>query len=212
MSNQLPVMKVFFISFGCALLFSLGVGGQTLKITSPADKYKAFPGQQITVDVSVSGDSSLLRTMGIIGELPIGASQLRYSSPYRFEVEVPGDIKPGLYSLVAVASRHVGREIYSDPIYLDVQTAEEPVSYAVIPPKVWMSEGDFVALRVVAKLPNGSNVVVTNAAATTIESRNPAIATVYKGGMVKAMSAGTTAVVVNGNIEVPIVVRATKVN
>jgi hypothetical protein len=200
-------MKLYF-TVACALLYcSLSIAAQTtLKITSPVNKYKAFPGERITVDVSVSGDASVLRCVAVIGELPLVPDKVRYSTPYRFEIQIPEKINPGLYSLVAVGAKWLRGEIYSDPIYLDVGTSAEPVSFTAMPPKLFLQSGGRLSILVFAKLADGSTIDVTRATTTTYESKDPAIATVTQEGSITGISPGRTTVIVNGRLEVPVAV------
>jgi archaellum component FlaG (FlaF/FlaG flagellin family) len=66
---------------------------QTVQITSPGDGAVLNPGQTFTV--TVNADSSAFQTIVVVGELPIGFSQILTAPPYQFQMQIPSSISPG---------------------------------------------------------------------------------------------------------------------
>lgn len=96
----------------------------SLQIISPADGSTVNPGQTLTVSVSTSGAPPAQLT--IVGEDPIGFSQVLTSAPYQFSIQVPSEIDSGMYTVTAWGVTAWGDTVESESISIDVERAGSP--------------------------------------------------------------------------------------
>ena len=166
------------------LLLCCGVSAlaQSLQITSPATGSIVSPGQTLTVGASASGDTGSLGNVVIVGETPIGASQLLSAAPYQFVIQIPSNIEPGPYALRAVAGTTAGNVIASGPVYIDVERTDQPVSVTVQPPMLTLPIGNVAGLRLSAVYADGSAADVSRSTLASYASNVPTIATVTRDG------------------------------
>jgi hypothetical protein len=177
----------------------------SLVITSPASRTVVHPGD--TLVVTVSAHRSYIH-MWVIGEDPIGFSEMRDLPPYKFTIKIPSEIDPGLYSLTASGTKPDGESDDSEFVDIDVERPDVPVSVTVEPSKLeFFTMGGKSALRVIGKYPDGSSVDLTKSEQTTYMSRAPDIVKVSNDGFVTPLAPGSTEIVINGNIIVEVIVR-----
>lgn len=199
------------VSSVCLLLglstASIAQGLPALQITSPSSGTVVSPGQTIAVTVTVSPGASVAE-MIIIGEDPIGFSQVLTSSPYQFTLQLPTIIRAGSYKLTASATGSLGEDLESAPITVDVEPAGAVTSLRVEPTMIQFSfVGDQMPLRVIGTVQTA--IDLTRSSKVTYASQNAAVAVVSTSGLVTAAGGGQTNIVVSasGNqISVPIAV------
>jgi hypothetical protein len=200
------VVHHFRIMIPAAMLLASLVSLQaqsTLQITSPTNGTVFSPGQTITVSVSASTG---LSAVFIVGENPIGFSAPLYTAPYQFSVPLPTTIRPKQYVLTAEGVVTPGHVVRSTPITIVVQRSDSPTSLRLQPSVVNLDIGQNAYLRVVGTYSDNSTADLTQAASTTFVSNSPAIATVNAYGAVTAVSSGSTTILVNGTVVVPVTV------
>jgi hypothetical protein len=176
----------------------------TLQITSPAAGTVVNPGQVLTVSVSISGT---FQQIAIIGEGPIGLSQVLSSAPYQFSLQIPTSLPARSYQLTAAGMISQGQVVYSDPVSITVEPASAPTLVNVQTPSLDFGVvGDQIPLRVVGTMSDGSTMDLTRSASTTYSSDTPSVATVSSSGVVTAVSPGKCRIIVNGAWDVSVTV------
>jgi hypothetical protein len=161
---------------------------QSLQIASPADGTTVNPGQSIAVTVNASGT---FQQVMILGSHPIGITAPLSTPPYQFTVQIPTDIEPGLYSLTADGFTKPGNAVYSNPININVERPDAPVSLSVSPSIFEFStvaQQGFVA--VVGTFSDGTTADLTNSMLTNFSSQGNV--TIAPGGVVTAAIANSS--------------------
>jgi len=176
---------------------------QTIQITSPANGAVYSPGQTVAVTVSASaGFSSIF----VGSQDPLGTSAPASTAPYQFSLLVPATTPQQQYTITAGGVTPSGQLVTSTPITIIVQRPDSPVSLRVDPSMLKMNIGDNSYLGVWGTYSDGSVAYIRFAASTTFVSNAPAIATVNNYGVVTGVSSGSTTILVNGTVQVPVTV------
>jgi hypothetical protein len=153
---------------------------QSLQITSPVNGTVVNPGQLVTVNVSVSGD---FQGVDVIGQSPVGSSQQSLNAPpYQFTVQVPSAISPGLYAVTAYGGTAPGQGVTSDPVSLDVERPDSPVSILVEPTILELLPGEVGYLGVTGLFQDGTTFDLAQSTLVTYTSDTPGVATVGATG------------------------------
>jgi hypothetical protein len=183
------------------------ISAQTLQITSPTNGAVVRPGQTVTVTVADSPVGAFQEVI-VVGQNPIGFSQVLTAPPYQFSILIPPDISPRRYTITADGTIALGQGVSSDPITLAVERAEIPTSLYAEPSVLdFELAGDNCPLRVVGVYADGSQTDITESLNTTYASNDPSIATVSSTGIVTAIGPGTTRIVINGSYSVQVTVQ-----
>ena len=173
-----------------------------LQITSPANNSVATEGTTLTI--TVSADPSV-QVVGVIGQNPLPDVQ-GTSSANQFTLTIPTTIPPGLYNLTAVGTNSTG-DVESAPVVIDVEWPYYPTAITTNPPVLALDLiGDQMPIRVQGTFNNpGANGVttldITNSTQITYSSNNPQVATVNGAGMITAVGAGQTAILVTAGTQ-----------
>jgi len=160
-----------------------------------------------TVVVTVSSAGATFAQLIIIGEDPIGFSQVLTKPPYRFSIHIPSHTTPGLYTLTASGAISPGNGVDSDPISIDVEPSEQPTSLTVEPTVLVINVGERTGMRVIGKYKDGSVLDLTESTQTRYISQNTKIATVSKDGFVTGVAVGSTNIVIDGRIKLQVIVQ-----
>jgi hypothetical protein len=192
----------------CALALAVATGSDlnaqaTLEITSPANGTVVNPGHVIGVIVAASGGA--FEFVSVAGE-PIGFSQNRSEQPYQFDIEIPEKTVPGEYTLTAIGKPVRGEAVFSQPIVIDVERADLPQKITPSSRLLDMEIGWELPIDLNGTYADGSSVDLTKSRQTTYVSESPAIATVSREGLIKAVAPGSTRIVIDGKIAVPVTV------
>ncbi len=190
--------------YGClSFTTALAQAQPTLRITSPAEGTVIQPGETVRFQVEASGN---FKSVSVGGENPISSSDVRTSPPYEFTIQIPTRIGLRTYQFTAVGFVGPGEMIHSQPIKLDVQRKERPVSTRVQPRTLRLAVGETGYLVVTGTYPDGSASTITEATTTEYVSKSPEVATVKRDGRVTAVAPGTTQIVINGDCIVQVTV------
>jgi hypothetical protein len=172
------------------------------------------------MQVSVSSPNGA-RFLGIaiVMEDQFDIDQEATSLPAKFAIEIPKTIRPGIYSVSAMAGL-AGRagqdgELVVAVIEVDVERREMPRGISPVARQVELrKKGQTSGIELIGDFGNGDLVDVTESTRVTFESSNPAVATVDRSGTITAVGAGQTEVIArygprDGGIRaaVPVVVR-----
>jgi hypothetical protein len=180
-----------------------------LQITAPASGTVVYPGQTITVIVA-SSPGIALTGVGVVGDSPIGFSQLLTAPPFHFQVAIPPSITFGTYKLTAIGATPAtpaGQPLQSSPISIDVEPALRPTRVSVEPTRLtFRFTGDQLPLLVTGTFADGSTTDMTQSSMTSYGTTNPEVAIVSTTGIVTATGPGTGNIVVNGTVTIPVVV------
>jgi hypothetical protein len=181
----------------------------SLQITSPAGGTVVNPGQTITVTVTASAGGAFTG-VGVVGEDPIGISQLLTAPPYQFAVSIPATTTPGQYALTAVGPVQGGDPVFSDPVSIDVERPDNPVSLRLEPSQLISAVGDRDPILVYGVFSDGSKYILSNSSRTTYSSSNSAVATVDSDGWVTAIAPGSAGITIangpNASVYLPVTV------
>jgi uncharacterized protein YjdB len=176
---------------------------QTVRITSPADGAVVKPGESLAVTVATSG--ATFRMVAVIGENPIGFSQVLTAPPYRFSVRIPSHISPRRYSLTAVGNIAPGQNSTSDPISIDVERPDAPVSVSAEPSFLRLEVGGRGYLRLIATYGDTSTADIGQSTLTTCSSDSVDVATVTNDGRVVAAGPGSARITVENGGQTTVV-------
>ncbi len=189
------------------LVFACTLKAQAaLQITSPADGTMVNPGQTLNVTVSSSG--ATFAQVIVMGQDPMGFSQVLTAPPYQFSIQIPSDIRPGRYTLTASGAISPEQGAESDPISIDVERPDAPEGMSTDPSSLTLPVGGQSGLRVIGYYADGSSVDLSRSTQITYLSQAPGAATVTSEGLVTAVTPGTTNIVINGNMIVPVTVNS----
>ena len=179
---------------------------EQLRILSPASGLVVRPGQ--TVTITVSADSSVQKLV-LTGQHPLGMARLAAGGaagmvaqgqaqghPLQFLLTIPTAIQPGLYRVSAVGNTP-GGSVQSKALVLDVERPDHPTRIWAEPSIIEFTHvGDQIPLRVLAAFADGSSAELTRSSNTTFASSDPRVASITAGGMVTAVEAGKTSILV----------------
>ncbi len=182
---------------------------QTLRITSPADGTVVKPGETLAVTVAATG--AAFRIVVLVGYDPIGTMEPLMAPPYKFSVPIPSTISPRRYSLTAIGSIRPDENVTSDPISIDVERPDPPVSITVEPSFLRLEVGGRGYLRLIATYADTSEADIGQSTLTKCTSDSPDVATSTDDGRVLAIGPGSAKITVeNGGktTMVPVAVTA----
>jgi hypothetical protein len=101
-----------------------------LQITSPANSSIVNPGQAVSVSVTSPANTSFMQ-VAVIGEDPIGFSSIQTGVPATFSFAIPANVASRKYTLTAFGIAASGQNVESNPILIDVERPDLPVSISV---------------------------------------------------------------------------------
>jgi hypothetical protein len=167
-----------------------------LQITSPPSGTVVYPNQ--TVTISVSADPSV-SNVAILGDDPLGFSQSTNGQQLQFQLPIPADAAIGAYNVHAVGTTSNGLAA-SLPISLQVD-AQGPARITGTQPGVLImsAAGEITPLHVMGTLPDGSQADITHSLQMSYSSENPQIATIDSNGIVRAVTLGSTHIIVSNS-------------
>jgi hypothetical protein len=201
---------VHFLLYGALLVLPTLVDAQTpqrgagggdprLRIDSPRDGAVVAPGDIMQVAVSSPNGTRFLG-IAIVMEDPFDIDQEATSLPAKFAIEIPKTIRPGIYSVSAMAGL-AGRggqagELVVAIIEVDIERREMPRAIASVGRQVELrKKGQTSHIEVIGEFGNGDFVDVTESTRVTFESSNTAVATVDRSGTITAVGTGQTEVI-----------------
>ena len=196
--QRLALCTVFIPAFVAAVAIASVCAAQQnaalLQITSPIDGAIVNPGQVIAVSVTSPANASF-SGLAIIGEKPIGFSNVQTSVPAQFSLTIPTDINCGPHALTAVGATTSGQNVGSTPIQVDVERPDMPtVINPQIPALTLKALGEQFPLVMLANFSDGSVLDVTESSYMTYSSANTSVATVDANGIVTGGSAGNATI------------------
>jgi IPT/TIG domain len=160
-----------------------------LQITSPTPGLPIYFGwtEGQTYTITLAADPSVSNIF-VTTESPLPAAQPT-SNPLQFTLTLPTNITPGIYSIGAVGYTSSG-DVEADPVPLDIERADLPVSLTVQPPSIQLQGvGDSTPISVWGTFADGTALLLSNSTELTYNSNNQAIATV--SGQLFANAQGT---------------------
>jgi uncharacterized protein YjdB len=184
------IAAAVWISFGLATT----AWAQNLLLTSPSNGTVVNPGQTLSIAVTVSG--GVVTNVFVVGENPIGWSQVLVSPPYQFTIQMPVGISPRNYQLTATGVNASGQSFDSDPVTIDVERDDAPVSIDSNLSSLNEAIGDTGYLRVNATYSDASTLDVTESSLVSYASDTPTVATVDNVGRVTAVAPGAANITV----------------
>jgi hypothetical protein len=211
------IASLLFASVVAVLPCTAQQSSSQLQITSPADGTVVYPGQTVSVTVT-SPTNTAFTQVGVVGQDPIGLSDIANSVPAHFSITIPTDTVPRTYMLTADGTTSSGQSAESDTILVDVERPDPPISLAPLLSSIaFQSLGEQTPITLTAKFSDGSILDVTESSYVTYASSNTAVATVNRHGMVTAVGAGSTTVTATYTLSgkqvqtaIPVKVRAPK--
>lgn len=203
----------------CVQVSSAQQRSPALEITSPPDGTEVAPGDTITVVVTPAPDTTFAQVI-IIGEGPIGFSEVKTAQPFDFSLTIPANIRLGTYQLTASGATGPGTGVDSSPITLRVEKPGPVLQLSVQPTQIhFESEGEQMPLRVIGTFSDGTTDI-TESSRTTYTSNDVDVAKVSETGVVTAVGPlppGTTEVTTeivvshgDQSVVVPVIFRPAK--
>jgi len=180
-----------------------------LEITFPQDGTVVAPGEMITVVVTPSPGMTFVQVM-IIGEGPIGFSEVKTTAPFEFMLTIPMSIGLRSYRISASGAIGPGIGAESPAITLIVEKPGALLELRVEPKLINFEEpGQRMPLRVIGTFSDGTTLGITESTQTTYNSSDPNVATVDNRGIVNAVGPGKTDIIVSygsQSLSVPVTV------
>ncbi len=170
--------------------YTVGPAAPDLEIASPTNGTIVNPGQSLSVTVTSSNTS--YSNVALIGEGPIGLnSSLQTTVPAQFTVNIPNNIVCEPYMLTASGQTTSGSTIDSDPITVDVERPDMPVSVNALMSSVTLdAPGESFPIKLFAVFGDGSALDVTNSSYVSYSSNSPNLFSVDASGDVTALAPG----------------------
>lgn len=174
-------------------------GQQRLQIESPADGTVVHPGQTIKVRVTSSTDRTLssLFVVSPLSDLP--PDVVTKSVPVELTVTIPSTVeKAGPYPFTAMGTTTAGELVESDPITLDVERDDMPVSlWSQFDKHFFTAKGQSVPMMLTATFSDGKIIEVTESPNVSYHSTDAKVVTVDEAGTAAAVETGTAAIIVS---------------
>ena len=144
------------VLFMCSLIPAASAQA-LLQITNPSNLTLYQEGQTYTI--TVSADPSLSNIF-VTPESPLPAAQAT-SNPLQFNLMLPTNIDPGIYSIGAVGFTP-SSDVEAAPVQVDVERVDTPISMSVNPAIMTFSTGDTRIIDVQGTFSDGSTLRLTN--------------------------------------------------
>lgn len=168
----------------------------TVEITSPPSGTVVHPGDTVAVSVAASGQKFLM--MGLETQIPINNDEVLREPPYHFTVHIPKTISPGVYSLIASGATAVGQGEESPAVLLDVEMPDPPISIRTQPNYlIGIRAGEMTVLDGYGKYKNGLEYGLNRSKQISFVSLDPKVMTINQDGVVNAVGAGSTEIIVH---------------
>jgi Bacterial Ig-like domain (group 2) len=162
-----------------------------LQITSPADQSRVAPGQTVSVTVTSSADTSIT-AVGVVGEDPIGLSNVATSVPAQFSLAIPDAIACGPHMLTAMGTTASGQGVQSATILIDVERPDMPVKLsALMSDMPFEAAGEQLPVIVLGTFSDGKVFDLRRSSNLVYSSNNPSVASVDANGVVTFHSPGS---------------------
>jgi hypothetical protein len=187
------------------------VGPPTLQVTTPANGSIVSPGQSLSVSVT-SPTSTPFTQVVVIGEDPIGFSAIQTGVPAQFTITIPADIACREYTLTAQGITASRQNAESDPVQIDVERPDLPVSISALTPDIHLSRpGEASPIQLLATFSDGKILDVTESSKVSYSSLNTKVFTIDAKGIVTAVAPGqgvgrTTYTLVNRTVQARIAI------
>ena len=166
-----------------------GESSLSLAITSPPDGAVVDAGQTLTVTVA-SPQNVQFALVGVMGEDPIGMSEVATSVPAQFSFPIPLNTTPRKYVLSAEATTASGQQ-GSASILIDVERPDLPLGiFTPLPQIVFEAQGEDAPIKIQGRFADDAVLDVTESSKVVYSSSDPAIATVDGLGRVTAIAPG----------------------
>ena len=178
-----------------ARISDAGQAPAMLAISSPSNGAIVRPGQPLSITVT-SPVHAEFAGVGVIGEGPIGETNLATSLPAQFSLAIPLEASSGRLALTAVG-RSVSGETATATIAVDVEREHMANSIGALLPEIsFDAPGEDFPIVALADFPAEDAVDVTGSSKVTYSSSNRAVAVVNVHGMVTAIAAGHASITV----------------
>jgi hypothetical protein len=170
------------------------VGRPVLQITSPANRSIVNPGRAVSVSVTSPANASFAQ-VAVIGEDPIGFSSIQTSVPAMFSFTIPTDLACREYALTALGITASGQTVESNPLTIDIERPDLPVSISVQTQNIIFSNpGETSPILLLATFSDGSILDVTESSNVAYSSTNTSVAVVDAHGIVTSVAPGEPSV------------------
>jgi hypothetical protein len=165
-----------------------------LEISSPKAGTIVNPGQTISVTVT-SPAGTAFKSVGVVG--PFGISEVATALPASFPIKISADNSCGPYSLGAVGVPLAGKTIFSEPVKINVERSDMPVSLSSQSEAfILEAQGQQVPILPLATFADGSISEITECSRVKYQSTNTTVATVDKNGIATAGDPGSGSILV----------------
>ncbi len=121
-SKRACLLQLFLTGFACS---AVALAQGALQIVSPVNEAIVHSGDSVSVVVSATGATFSSISVIPSGLIPWGSA--RNAPPYQVTVQIPSDLTPGPYTLIAIGVTTPGKSVTSAPVMIDVERPETPV-------------------------------------------------------------------------------------
>ncbi len=161
-----------------------------LAIESPAEGAVVHQGQTVPVTV-ISPTGLKLKMVGLIGESPMGFSEVKESVPAQLSMTVPRDMRSGSAMLTATGVTEDEQPVDSPTILVDVEREDAPVSMSTDFHSLELTtQGEEFPVQLLAEFADGSYVDVMESSLVSMASSNESVVTISANRMITAVAPG----------------------
>ncbi len=183
------------------LLLNLELNAQgaenSFRIVEPKNEEVFSPGETIQVIVQPSPGASFLQAR-VIGEQPLGISEIKSSPPFEFSLPIPLNTRPGRYRITVngICSPQLIQE--SDYITILIERADSPSKIKVEPNQIQFPyTGSQMPLRVIGFFNSDEMISITKSSRTIYRSTDNGVARIESWGVVTAVGSGSATILAN---------------
>jgi hypothetical protein len=168
---------------------SLQAADPALKITAPADGTIVNWGLDVKIEVEAE-PAGAFRAVGVLGESPLGDTEGLDAPPYRFTMETPPKIDSGVYKLTALGVTQSGAQVYSRPVTIDIEQADDPKQLLAELSSISFSKvGERSVLRITGVYGDGHLASLSRSTRTKYSSSDSSVV-IVEGYVAKAVGPG----------------------
>jgi hypothetical protein len=165
-----------------------------LQITSPGNGAIVNPGQNLTIGIASPAGAAFAQ-VDVIGQNPIGSSDVATSVPAQFTISIPSDIALGKYLLTAEGTTVGGQDAKSTSVTVDVERADLPIGISPSMSTIaFATPTQTTPLPIFATFSDGTVLDASRSSYLTYTSSNIQVVTVDGNGIVTAVCAGTSSI------------------
>lgn len=176
--------------------FSWAQTSPVLQISTPVNGTIVQPGGSFSVSVTSPAGAALSQVV-LVGEEPLDLLEVATGVPLQVTVNVPADSPLRKLELTATGTTAAGQAVESEPVEIDVERADRPVSLtAMMPSMTFQAVGQQIPIILLATFSDGAVLEATESSLVTYASLDTRVVAVSATGMVTSKGPGQASLTV----------------